>query len=207
MNKIEGNILNVKNYKVVVLDNYYDKEEYDCIFQECLFLSKDNKLFAPENTGQPGPDMKKNTGVFLDELYIGPYRRFSDILKYNRKIFNPNLVEELINVDVSFRQIKHATFDSTLLSYYGQEGYYRSHLDSTNITLISWFFKEPKSFTGGNLFFENDKNLSVECKNNRTIIFPSFLMHAVEPVNISEENVKNQFGRFALSQFIMYRYG
>lgn len=204
MSVIEGSVLNVKNHKVVILDNYYDKNEYDCIFQECLFLSKDNKLLPPEKTGQPGPGMKKNTGVFIDEVYPA-FRNFSDILRYNRKIFNPDLLQQLIDVDIVFRQIQNSNHDSTLLSYYGQEGYYKPHFDSVNITLISWFFKEPKAFEGGDLFFENDVNLSVKCKNNRTVIFPSFLLHGVEPIKISEENVQKQFGRFALSQFFNYR--
>lgn len=203
MSNIEGSILNINKYKVIILDNFYEQHEYDAILNECLFLSKENKLLPPEKTGQLTPNMKSNSGIFIDVVYSN--RNFSDILKYNRKIFNPSLVQQLIDIDIIFRQIKNSNKDNSLLSYYSQNDYYKSHHDESNITVISWFFKEPKSFKGGNLFFEDDENLSVECKNNRTVIFPSFLRHAVGPVEISAEMNNKQFGRFSLTQLISYK--
>ena len=41
---MNGSVVNVNNHKAVILDNFYEKNEYDDIMDECLFLSKRNKL-------------------------------------------------------------------------------------------------------------------------------------------------------------------
>jgi hypothetical protein len=40
------------------------------------------------------------------------------------------------------------------------------------ITILNWFFKEPRSFDGGDSFFPS-QDKKIELKNNRTVIFPS----------------------------------
>lgn len=203
---MNGNILNVDKYKVIILDNFYEQHEYDTILSECLFLSKRNKLKPPEDTNSAtknGVSLKKNSGIWLDTAYSD--RNISDILFINRKIFNPTIVNELTNIDIIYRSIGHSTRDDTLLSYYENEDFYDSHFDGSTISTISWFNKEPKSFTGGNLVFENDENLTVEYKNNRVVIFPSFLYHKVTPIKIDSNKIGLGFGRFSLSHFIRYK--
>lgn len=202
---MNGSILNVDKYKVIILDNFYEQHEYDAILNECLFLSKRNKLKLPEEIGSAAQNeilLKKNSGVWLDSVYSD--RNISDILFFNRKIFNPNIVNELINVDIIYRAISQTTKEDTLLSYYENDDYYDSHFDGSVITTISWFNKEPKNFTGGNLVFESDEKLTVEYKNNRVVVFPSFLYHKVTPTKMNTDKIGLGFGRFSLSHFIRY---
>jgi len=199
-------ILSVDKYKVIILDNFYEQNECDAILNECLFLAKRNKLKPPEETSaakKNGVSLKKNSGIWLDATYSD--RNISDILFFNRKIFNPNIVNELTNIDIIYRAIGNSDRDDTLLSYYENDDYYDSHFDGATITTISWFNKEPKSFTGGNLIFESDENLTVEYKNNRVVIFPSFLYHKVTSTKVDTSKIGLGFGRFSLSHFIRYK--
>jgi Rps23 Pro-64 3,4-dihydroxylase Tpa1-like proline 4-hydroxylase len=206
MTNIIGSVLKVNNYKVIILDNYYTSEEYDSIFEECLFLGSTEKMLSADKTkaamATDGFPEKQNYGIFINTLYN--QKNISNILHHNRKIFKKEITEELEKIDIIFRQIKNSTIDSTLLSYYEDGDYYQAHHDCSSITVLSWFFKTPKSFSGGDIYFEKDKNLFIECKNNRTIIFPSFLIHEVEKVKMNSDKIGKKFGRFCLSQFINF---
>lgn len=200
---MNGSILNVDKYKVIILDNFYDQHEYDAILNECVFFAKRDKLKPPSITGAAevhGVSLKKGNGIFLDDVFKD--RNISDILYYNRKIFNSTIMEELSSIDIFYRNLSMSNKDSTLLNYYENSDYYDSHSDLSTITVVSWFYKEPKIFSGGNIFFENDKEKFVECKNNRVIFFPSFLYHAVDKIEMPENKLGLGLGRFAISQFI-----
>lgn len=201
---MNGSILNVDKYKVIILDNFYEPHEYVDILDECLFLSKRDKMKLPEETGtalsEQKKPLKKNKALFLDSEFKN--RNTSDILYHNRKIFNNLIADELAKIDIYYRYLKLCESDTTLVSYYENEGYYDSHSDASVITCITWIFKEPKSFSGGNIFFEDDKNNSINCVNNRTIFFPSFLNHSIDKVMMDESKIGLGFGRFSITNFI-----
>jgi hypothetical protein len=195
----------VSNLPVAIIDNFYSEKSCEKIWQELLFLNNtDQKLVDPEETGSAWKIVedqkiytKKNKGIFLDGVYHN--RNASNILTENRQIFDPALLEELISHHVFFRYLKESNRDQTLIQYYENSDYYEYHYDRALITAVSWFNKKPKGFTGGEFVFENE--LTVECKHNRMIIFPSILSHAVNPVVVGE-NLKNQnYGRYSISQF------
>lgn len=200
---MNGSILEVNKYKVVILDDFYDRYEYDSILQECLFLSKREKLLPPSETfsaKKDGEYLKSNSGVFLDDVYAN--KNFSDILFHNKKIFHPVVQQELEKVDIFYRFLNFKNRYNTLLSYYEDGDFYKSHKDNAVITTITWLYKNPKSFVGGNIFFEEDKNKVVECKNNRTIFFPSFLNHEVDEIKMEKDKIGLGLGRFTLTQFV-----
>jgi len=200
----------VKRLPVVVIDNYYDEQAMSNIWAELNFISKRDKLNPPDKTGSANiidPNSKevflkkKNKGLFLDDVYVD--RKFSDILHENRKIFNADLVSKLIDIDIYFRHILKSTADSTLISYYEDSDYYKSHADDASVTVCSWFFQEPKRFEGGDFVIEDE--VKIKCQNNRTVIFPSILEHAVEEVEMYELNRNKNFGRYTITQLIGYR--
>ena len=61
------------------------------------------KLKSPKDTGtaisEHGGE-KVNSGLFLDNVYED--RNISDILRINRKIFNPDILDELIKFNSIF---------------------------------------------------------------------------------------------------------
>jgi Rps23 Pro-64 3,4-dihydroxylase Tpa1-like proline 4-hydroxylase len=198
----------INDVPIVIMDDYYDNTSCQKIWQELCWLNNDSKLPGPKDSGSAfkiidGEKvfLKKNKAVILDEVF--QKREFSNILKENRKIFNElELIAALKSVGSIYRYIELSNRDSTLVSYYENEDYYDFHYDRAVLTLITWFYQEPKKFTGGGLIFAD--NTCIECKYNRTIIFPSFLDHKVETIKISEEDIGKNLGRFSITQFITF---
>jgi hypothetical protein len=202
---MEHNYYEISGLPIVVFDNFYDKDCCDKIWQELCFLNNDDeKLYSAEQTGsawnidENGEKvfLKKNKGVFLDELY-GQNRNFSNILKCNRKLFSHEVMNFLIDKHMYFRYLREINFDVTLVQYYEKSDYYDYHTDTSVITFINWFHKKPKSFTGGNLLIENQ--LSVECGYNRVVVLPSILSHSVEETSVSQDLLGKNFGRYSIS--------
>jgi Rps23 Pro-64 3,4-dihydroxylase Tpa1-like proline 4-hydroxylase len=189
-----------KVFPYLKIRNYYNEEELALIWQELEFLSYQYKLQPPQKTGQNNPNMKHNHGLFLDDVYMK--REYSNILKVNRKTFSAEIFKLYAGLHEMYENIFMINNDSTLLSYYENNGYYKSHSDVAAITSLQWIFKEPKRFTGGNLILTK-YNETIEIENNMMIMFPSFLKHEVTAVEMDKEycGYKGN-GRYCLSQFM-----
>ena len=196
----------IKKLPVIVIDQFYSNDACERIWQELCFLNNGSeKLHPPEVTGGAWKEsagtkvyLKENKGLFLDEVYKN--HKISDILVETGKIFSPEIVKELIDRHIFFKYVKDSTADKTLMSYYENSDHYLPHGDVATVTFVSWFFKKPKAFEGGDLVIEEE--LNIECFNNRIVIFPSILSHGVTPVTISEDFSNKNCGRYAISKFI-----
>ena len=178
----------------VIIHDFYTEEELCDIWKEIDFLSCPNKLHSPEETASAldknGRVMKNNLGVHLDTVYFE--RKTSSILSHNRKTFNHKLLNEIAEFDFSFNNMIVCNTDTTLLSYYENGGYYKPHRDMATYTSLCWFYKEPKTFVGGDLYFP-DYDYTLEIENNMQIYFMSSVMHGVTKVK--------GHGRYTLTQF------
>jgi hypothetical protein len=187
----------------VQIDNTYTEDELRLIFLELDFLHSSGCFGGPEITGTAFTDgvaNKKNHGIFLDHVYSN--RATSNVLKLNRKLFGLNLDYRILpNI---FRQYKTSDYDSTLLSYYGNGDYYRGHIDNSSLTMVTYLFKQPKKFTGGEIVLV-DYNETLEAAFNRTYIFPGYEIHAVNAVNMADEDAANGFGRYCISNFVGFK--
>jgi predicted 2-oxoglutarate/Fe(II)-dependent dioxygenase YbiX len=108
-------------------------------------------------------------------------KQYSDLSDMHEHIFNCN-------------------FDSTLISYYENSGYYKSHKDTAVVTALTWFFKEPKMFEGGDLIFTKTEE-EIKVSNNTVIIFPSHFAHEVTAIKMDGEPFSGNV-RYCMSQFI-----
>lgn len=194
---------------IAVIDNFYDSTAQEKIMQELLFLNNDpRKLLPPEKTAAAHEEgvnelgqqlyLKKNKGCFLDRTYMD--RSFSNILIENRKLFCDEVISELVLHHPIFKYLRLCNKDVTLVSYYENEDYYAPHRDDATLTALTWFYKTPKMFNGGQLVFE--ESLQIECLYNRCVIFPSILLHTVKEVEMDQSNCNKNLGRFTISQFI-----
>jgi len=206
-----GSNLSISKMKIEVFEipfpyiriyDFYTDEELKLIWKELDFILNDHILKGPETTGtaknNDGVILKNNLGIFLDSFYSN--RETSNILRVNRKIF-----EELQKI---FDQSNHwflknfvSNRDATLISYYENSDYYHKHRDRCLATCLTWFYKEPKSFEGGNLLFE-DYGIEIEVKNNCLIFFPSIIPHKVSEVIMDEKYLEKFVGRICMSQFM-----
>jgi Rps23 Pro-64 3,4-dihydroxylase Tpa1-like proline 4-hydroxylase len=184
------------------IENMYTEDELELIAEELAFLTHKEKLEEPEITGsavtENGKILKDNKGIFLDDLY--KKRQISNILTINRKIFNREYLESYASLNFGYGSILECDQDTTLISYYENGGYYYPHKDQAVHTALTWFFKTPKLFDGGNLIFPKYEQ-EIEIQHNMTIIFPSFVLHSVEEVTM-DEDLSPGLGRYCMSQFI-----
>lgn len=181
------------------IDNFYDDNELALIWEELKFLTYSHKLNPPEKTGQTNPLMKKNRGLFLDDIYSD--RNISNILKVNRKIFTKDVMKQYNDLSEMHENIFNCNQDSTLISYYENAGYYKSHSDTAVITALTWLFKEPKQFEGGDLIFTKFDE-KIEVTNNTLIMFPSHFKHEVTAISMQGYEPFSGNGRYCMSQFI-----
>ena len=196
----------VKQLPVIIIDDYYDKSACDKIWQELCFLNNDDGKFkGPAETGSATTTvdgkqilLKDNRAIGLDIVYLD--RSMSSILKENRKVFSKEMLELLESHHTFFRYVHHANKDSTLVNYYENAHYYKSHMDDSTVTSLSFFYQQPRSFAGGELIIENE--LKIDCIYNRFVIFPSMLKHSVEEISMQDSLIGKNYGRYSITQLM-----
>lgn len=193
---------------VLLIKDFFTDEEKNRIVKEIEFLCVLDKLLGADHTGTARDEItdepkKRNTGLFLDTVYN--IRECSDILNLTKKYFSNEMIDAVERESFYFKLLKRSNTDSTLLSYYENSDHYRSHEDQSEITIITYYWKTPKMFTGGNLSF-TDYNYTVELEPWDVIVFPSFMNHEVSKVEMLPGVQKNKLnGRVALSTFVSKR--
>ena len=189
-------------FHYIEVRNLWTEQERKEMFDEMLFLENKGIFKPPEETEtamnlKTGEVLKNNSGIFIDEVWYN--RNYSDILKRNRKLFK--LFEnEKVKRSWYFDELGFST-DHTLVSYYEDACYYKPHKDKVVVTSVSWFFKEPRKFVGGEITF-TDYDLTFRVTNDLTILFPSNIRHEVSEISIDDEDKGKQNGRFCMSQFL-----
>ena len=68
-------------------------------------------------------------------------------------------------------------------------------------SMLIWLYKTPKKFKGGEFSFKKE-NRKIELKNNRMILFPSYLEHKVTKLNMKNSGDNN--GRYTITHFFNY---
>lgn len=193
-----------KKYPILVIDNFYTNQEYKEIWHEIngyrlnknLWDSKlDDSNRAKDATGRV---LVRNSRVYLDRLYAPNYRQTSFILTHYKKIMSESLFKVYGKMCPASRNIRDVDIDYTMLSYYEDGDKYEFHKDRATHTALWWTYKKPKAFTGGDVAFK-DENVTIECKDNRMVLFPSFYLHASKPVKLKDN--KDVCGKYTVSHF------
>ena len=189
-------------FPYILVDEVYDKDELDLIWEELDFISCGDKMDSPEDTGSAklpstGKYLKNNKGLFLDQMYN--VREVSNILNVNRKIFTIDLTEHPSWFWKSLGPL--LSMDTTLVSYYENNDFYDPHTDLSQVTILYWIYREPKKFEGGDLYFP-DYETGIRVKNNRAIIFPSFIEHGVTPITMEKIDDEKLWGRYCITNFV-----
>jgi hypothetical protein len=188
----------------LVIDDFYDENELKDIWKELDFLTHSNKMSPPDKSASARDPktlkpLKKSSVIFLDDFYRE--RRHSNILTHYEKIYSKNVIDEFAKMDNEFRYARHSNFDRTLVSYYDNSDYYKPHYDIAHLTYLYWICKEPKAFSGGDLVL-TELDTTIEYKSNRLVVFPSYYMHSVLPVEMLEEKEPfSGYGRYCITTF------
>ena len=188
-----------KPFPHLIVNNFYNDEELELIWEELKFYTKPGKLLEAKDFG--GVVEKTNhRALQLDVIYDG-YRDLSNILTVNRKLFTSKILDVFAEIHESCWIAPMCDYDITKVRYYHDKEYYEAHTDkSFQFLAFSYFYKEPKKFTGGELFFPKH-NYELTCENNSTIILPGWVKHGVKEIKIENSNYYDGWGRYAITSF------
>tara|TARA_R110001592_G_scaffold257436_1_gene521016 strand:- start:385 stop:1044 length:660 start_codon:yes stop_codon:yes gene_type:complete len=192
-------------YPFVVIDNWYTPNEEKAVWKELDFLSTTpkNQIDRAENTivaRDPEGIAKSNAYRFYITQFYKQHS-VSPILNCMYKQRTPEfhkIVED--NCMPYARSFMSSNGDSSLISYYEENDYYKPHHDSYAWTCLIWMVREPRLFTGGD-FKLNEPDIEVKLKNNRMVMFPCCYLHSVSPVKFHTQPKEIGYGRYTLTHF------
>jgi Rps23 Pro-64 3,4-dihydroxylase Tpa1-like proline 4-hydroxylase len=147
--------------------------------------------------------LPKHSAIELDQLYAYN-RNISNILTINRKFFEEDVLEAISQVHPFYKGILQVNTDYTKLKYYEDGEYYKSHCDISRFTSVTYLYKEPKSFTGGDLYFE-EFNYTIPIENNRLVLFTGCLKHASTDLKMNDEKKNitcSGYGKYTITNFM-----
>ena len=97
METLEG-IAFDKPFPHLIIENFYNKEELELVWEEFKFLTKPNKLLEAKDYG--GVVTHTNShALILDEVYSKGYRKLSNILTVNRKLFTSDILDLFAEIE------------------------------------------------------------------------------------------------------------
>lgn len=181
-------------FHYIKIKDLYSNEERKTLMKELLYLNESGAFRGPNETMSAGGNRKRNVGVFLDEN-----KNNSEICRISKKPFN--LFTGGYFKDSWFFNRKALNNRSTLVSYYENNDFYKTHGDSSVITALTWFFETPRCFNGGVLSFP-EYNIDVDVDNRTTLLFPGNIKHSVSIVKMKDEYIGKNKGRYCMSQFL-----
>tara|TARA_Y100000114_G_C11693928_1_gene295022 strand:+ start:317 stop:916 length:600 start_codon:yes stop_codon:yes gene_type:complete len=194
--------VNTDPFPFLIIEDLYTEDELTLIWQE-LDYYQSNSYILNANTNpslsEDGKARTKKQGNFVDNVF--QKREYSNILCLSRKLFQPGLI---VNSDhIKEWKYLRPDIDHSLLSYYDDGAYYLPHHDNTVVSIISWLWKEPKRFEGGDFVFE-DYKLTIKCKHNSAVAFPGTTLHGVTPITMEDQYKDEGLGRYSLSHFLNF---
>ena len=203
--KLDFKIVSPTKFPVMVMDNFYNKQQLAEIWYEIDCYNMGNtRMIWNSNATDPnravdkrGMALATNSRIYLDQLYHPQHRYMSFILLHYSKLMTPPVIDAYKEMHPSTRNIENVNKDYTMISYYKNKDKYEFHKDNATHTALFWTFKEPKGFTGGDLVFK-DNGETIECKNNRMILFPSYYLHASKAVEL-KDNKDVGSGKYTIS--------
>lgn len=179
----------------VIIENFYNNDELKVIWDEIdkLFSSYQ---FLPATFG--GSFDNNHLSCVLDKVYQN--KEESNILRINRKAFSKEILDAFVSLNPLLAHIYLCNKDITKLKYYQNYNHYNKHQDLYRFTILTYFYKEPKLFNGGNLHFD-DFNYTIEIKNNMLVLFMGSIFHSSLPVQLEGKDLSGM-GKYTMAQFL-----
>jgi hypothetical protein len=199
-----------KDQNILLIEDTFDEFELIEIWKELDFITNKNIMLPPELTHSAlNPDkkpIKNNSAVFLFNIYSD--HSISPIIRYTaNKLFSKQISEEYVKINYMNNFFKSTNGHTTFVSYYEENDFYDFHKDESLYTSLTYLYREPKFFEGGDLLFKvNNSEVEIKIKNNFSVIFPSFYEHSVSPVSMLKEyGGLSGNGRYCITQFTFTR--
>ena len=192
----------------IVIDNFYTESQLDDIFKELAWITKPQILVGESSlaTAEDGSGnfLASKKGIFIDKII--QYWRHSALMSYPMDNMN---TQEFRNKIVSYNSLYKILFSCNrrdhLLSYYQNNDFYKAHTDASVFTILNYFYKEPKQFSGGEIIlrsFTSTKEAEIEIKNNRIVIIPGCTEHEVKAITSNLTDNYSGNGRYCVAMFL-----
>lgn len=189
------------------IEDYFSPQELKEVALEIQLITQSNahvkeedmSSSAIEKDGKRESLAKNKHSIFLHDLYMNHEDEFSYFKKYFHKfIFHPDF--HSFEGSLGGHLLYSVTKVSVLFAQYKSEGYYKAHRDGCALTLLFWYSENPTAMQGGDLIFPQAQK-TIAFKSNKAVIFPSFLLHEVSPVQLNEPNIyRYSFSAFFLTE-------
>tara|TARA_S200000501_G_C20606510_1_gene648299 strand:- start:138 stop:761 length:624 start_codon:yes stop_codon:yes gene_type:complete len=189
-------------FPILISDNWYSNEEEKNVWLELDFIHSLNEYEnSEENSAYDKDKISKSKAKRLYYELVFREKKYSHICKMLYKIKDSSL-HDIVEKSMPIGKIfKHTDWDNTFLNYYENNDNYKSHYDYSLFTMLIFFHKKPKLFSGGDLYFE-ESNTTVEFKHNRMVLFPGHYLHQANKVSMNSEYQNKMNGRFTITHFI-----
>jgi hypothetical protein len=189
-----------------IIEDFYNEEELKLIWKELDYLTSPNKMIlSGDNLGSSKDNISQivksnNYGIILDTFFS--QKAYSDLLVITDKIFNQSLLNQIASLNPLMGHVAHLNDSNTRLKYYEDAEEYKGHIDTARFTMLNYFFKEPKQFTGGNLYFK-DFDYTIEIKNNMVVFFCGAINHASTKLISNDFYDKfSGYGKYCVAKFL-----
>ena len=200
-------IVDDKEFPYLLLDDFFEKEELDGVWNEIMYLLNNNYFFKSSDDKKSGHNEDKplalNSRCYPNKVLNNSQIQQSFLFNSVQKIQNKNFHKLVENTFKNSNYALYKTFlglnrSNLVINHYNNDEEYKEHFDQFQFSMITWLHEEPKNYDGGN-FILTKNNTKIESLNNRCILFPGFYYHKVEPVKFY--NAKNTKGRFSINRF------
>ena len=195
-----------KPFEFLVIDNFLDQQQNVEVWNELNFVIDNKFLNTIPSTSADGSAQDPDTGetlaqrhsLFLEDFLVN-HRKTSKIYQAIKNNFLHNNLHQQYPKSTLIKYLPNTNRDSTLLSFFKDGDYYKSHNDNCVITAILYLI--PKNdYVGGNILF-SQFDFEHKPQNNQLIVFPSCIEHEVSVlsnIGISEDSYK----RISITTFL-----
>ena len=196
-----------KDIPAVVVDDWYTPEELNLIWKQLNFFTQKNMMERAEVSGsvarKPETNEAKgrNARIWLDNYFTQEGSMFNIISNSLASKLTHDFNNLVLSCSEQFTNFVTTNTNTNFVSYYENNDEYDYHFDTSMFSMLIWLYKTPKKFKGGEFSFKKE-NRKIELKNNRMILFPSYLEHKVTKLNMKNSGDNN--GRYTITHFFNY---
>ena len=196
-----------KDIPAVVVDDWYTPEELNLIWKQLNFFTQKNMMERAEVSGsvarKPETNEAKgrNARIWLDNYFTQEGNMFNIISNSLTSKLTHDFNNLVSSCSEQFTNFVTTNTNTNFVSYYENNDEYDYHFDTSMFSMLIWLYKTPKKFKGGEFSFKKE-NRKIELKNNRMILFPSYLEHKVTKLNMKNSGDNN--GRYTITHFFNY---
>ena len=193
---------------LICIDDFLGNEDADKILQECIELKQQyerGEIFDKHGTKKVDLELRANDVIYIDDIFRKSPGRSNIISILRVKISTGQCRAIWSEGYFLFDTINYSNRFDFVVSRYGTGDFYGKHRDTgvtkirhPIVTLVYYVNREQGQFSGGALqLWNGDESIKFQPRHNRVVVFPSSLVHEVEPVKSSSDRWED--GRFSIN--------